>query len=147
MFLKVKIPEQAERYIEEKDIRSEVVEACKDPQAEAAVRGACDEFGRLLEENIFGYWPDPLKSASIQFFVDDFSYEDFKEELIRVYGALKFYAETQDNALLEELTVTAAAKVTVWGVINAIRNQLALDHSEGYLILGTKVTHQQDDLF
>ena len=147
MFLKVNIPEQAERYIEEKDIRSEVEKACKDPQVEAAVRGACDEFGQLLEENIFGYWPDPLKSTSIQFFVDDLSYEDFKKELIRVYGALKCYAETQDNALMEELTVIAAAKVTVWGMIDAIRKQLALDQSEGYLIIGTKVTHEPDDLF
>jgi len=145
--LKVKIPEQAERYIEENNIDSEVVEACKDPQVEVAVRSAYDRLGQLLEENIFGYWPDPIKSAAIKFFIDDFSYEDFKEELIRVYGALKFYAETQDNALLEELTVIAAAKVTVWGVINAIRNQLALDQSEGYLILGTKVTHKPDDLF
>ena len=147
MFLKVKIPEQAARYIEEKDIRSEVVEACKDPQVEAAVRGACDEFGQLLEENIFGYWPDPHKSAAIKFFVDALSYEDFKAELIRVYGALKCYAETQDNALMEELTVIAAAKVTVWGMIDAIRKQLALDQSEGYLVIGTKVTHEPDDLF
>lgn len=143
MFLKVNIPEQAERYIEEKDIRSEVEKACKDP----AVRSAYDGFGQLLEENIFGYWPDPLKSTSIQFFVDDLSYEDFKKELIRVYGALKCYAETQDNALMEELTVIAAAKVTVWGMIDAIRKQLALDQSEGYLVIGTKVTHEPDDLF
>ena len=147
MFLKVNIPEQAERYIEENNIDSEVVEACKDPQVEAAVRGACDEFGQLLEENIFGYWPDPHKSAAIKFFVDALSYEDFKAELIRVYGALKCYAETQDNALMEELTVIAAAKVTVWGMIDAIRKQLALDQSEGYLIIGTKVTHEPDDLF
>lgn len=143
MFLKVNIPEQAERYIEEKDIRSEVEKACKNPD----VRGAYDGFGQLLEENIFGYWPDPHKSAAIKFFVDALSYEDFKAELIRVYGALKCYAETQDNALMEELTVIAAAKVTVWGMIDAIRKQLALDQSEGYLVIGTKVTHEPDDLF
>ena len=147
MFLKVKITKQAERYIEEKDIRSEVEKACKDPQVEVAVRSAYDGFGQLLEENIFGYWPNPHKSAAIKFFVDALSYEDFKAELIRVYGALKCYAETQDNALMEELTVIAAAKVTVWGMIDAIRKQLALDQSEGYLIIGTKVTHKQDDLF
>ena len=143
MFLKVNIPEQAERYIEEKDIRSEVEKACKNPD----VRGAYDGFGQLLEENIFGYWPDPHKSAAIKFFVDALSYEDFKAELIRVYGALKCYAETQDNVLMEELTVIAAAKVTVWGMIDAIRKQLALDQSEGYLVIGTKVTHEPDDLF
>ena len=143
MFLKVNIPEQAERYIEEKDIRSEVEKACKNPD----VRGAYDGFGQLLEENIFGYWPNPHKSAAIKFFVDALSYEDFKKELIRVYGALKCYAETQDNALMEELTVIAAAKVTVWGMIDAIRKQLALDQSEGYLVIGTKVTHEPDDLF